>query len=589
MKRQRQTICLNMIVKNEAHIILRCLESVRPIIDHWVIVDTGSTDGTQDVIREFYHDIPGTLHERPWVNFAHNRTEALEYAYRKTDYLFIIDADEILRFDPDYTRPALSADAYNIEIVDVYSVETPGDGKLSYHRKQLIRNTLKWRYVGVLHEYIQCDEAKSEQHLTGVRIHRFPDGARARNPLTYRRDAEILENALIDEPDNSRYVFYLAQSYRDCGQLDKALMNYERRAKMGGWIEEVGYSLYQVAVLKARRGASWGEVLEAYLAAYQGNPSRAEPLFHAGQHYLKEKKYHAAHVFFSRAMAIAKPSPSALFVELPIYDYLVPFKYAATCFYAGDHAAGIRTNNELLAGDKLPPAKREQAIKNRRFSLDVLTRSQETGARPEGDVRVIVPLREPSTALDDCVAGLLEQSYTDFKVLFVDDGSVNGAGSRLPLGDQRFALLSFDRLRSWDALLLDVLRDQTRPEDLVVILPPDVALATPQTLETALAHLDHDGCWLLYGQHRLDSGDAGIALPPAEPADLETFGADLVSRSAVFFRARLSRGYTAREEPADLRSRAFADHLLKVAGFEHIRFLDDELTRVSTIAGGLEQ
>ena len=63
-KRQR-ALCLNMIVKNESHVIRRCLDSVRPFIDSWVIVDTGSTDGTEDIIREHLKDIPGQLHERP--------------------------------------------------------------------------------------------------------------------------------------------------------------------------------------------------------------------------------------------------------------------------------------------------------------------------------------------------------------------------------------------------------------------------------------------------------------------------------------------------------------------------------------------
>ena len=100
MKAGETKLCLNMIVKNEALVIRRCLDSVRPIIDHWVIVDTGSTDGTQDIIREHLRDLPGELHERPWRNFAHNRSEALELARGRSDYTLIIDADDTLEIAP---------------------------------------------------------------------------------------------------------------------------------------------------------------------------------------------------------------------------------------------------------------------------------------------------------------------------------------------------------------------------------------------------------------------------------------------------------------------------------------------------------
>src|SRR5690606_19196219 len=99
---ERQSICLNMIVKNEARVIERCLRSVRPFITTWVIVDTGSTDGTQDLIGRLLADVPGELHERPWVNFGHNRSEALALARDKADYILLIDADEVLEYQPDF-------------------------------------------------------------------------------------------------------------------------------------------------------------------------------------------------------------------------------------------------------------------------------------------------------------------------------------------------------------------------------------------------------------------------------------------------------------------------------------------------------
>ena len=130
-----QTICLNMIVKNESRVIRRCLASLKHLIDYWVIVDTGSSDGTQDIIREFMHDVPGELFERPWVDFALNRSEALEYARGKADYIFIIDADEIVWVEPDFCWPKLTEDSYRINI---------DNNNLVYQRCQIVNNKLDW-------------------------------------------------------------------------------------------------------------------------------------------------------------------------------------------------------------------------------------------------------------------------------------------------------------------------------------------------------------------------------------------------------------------------------------------------------------
>ena len=139
------TICLSMIVKDETPVIRRCLDSVRPLIDCWAIVDTGSSDGTQEIVREHLRDLPGTLVERPWVDFAHNRNEALDLAREAADYVFVIDADEVVEYAAGFALPPLEA--------DVYDVETYYDG-CTYLRKQLLRASLPWRYRGVVHEYL---------------------------------------------------------------------------------------------------------------------------------------------------------------------------------------------------------------------------------------------------------------------------------------------------------------------------------------------------------------------------------------------------------------------------------------------------
>jgi glycosyltransferase involved in cell wall biosynthesis len=361
MNRLGQTICLNMIVRNEAPVIRRCLDSVMPIIDSWVIVDTGSTDGTQDIVREHLAGRPGALHERPWVDFAHNRNEALDLARGQADYVFAIDADEVLDVAADFAMPSLDADSYNVE------VHFSG---CRYLRRALLRDALSWRYVGVLHEHTVCDEARTERFLPGLVTRPHRDGARARDAGTYRRDALILEKALVDEPDNARYLFYLAQSYRDAGDLELAVRHYRRRLELGGWPEELFYSRYQIGVARELIGHPWPEVMEEYLAAWQMMPSRAEPLYRIGLHYQRVRDYAVSHLFLGRAMGIEAPGPDRLFVEQALYDHLVPIEYAVACFYVGDHEAAIRTNNRLLSEGRAPPGMVDLIVRNRRFSVD---------------------------------------------------------------------------------------------------------------------------------------------------------------------------------------------------------------------------
>ena len=77
-----------MIVKNESKLILRCLESVRPIVDYVLVEDTGSTDGTQEIIREWLTRVglPGEVYEEPWQDFAYNRSHALS-RLRQVDWV----------------------------------------------------------------------------------------------------------------------------------------------------------------------------------------------------------------------------------------------------------------------------------------------------------------------------------------------------------------------------------------------------------------------------------------------------------------------------------------------------------------------
>ncbi len=356
-----QTVCLCMIVKNENHVIRRCLQSVLPLIDCWVIVDTGSSDGTQQAIRSFLRDVPGELYERPWVDFAVNRSESLAFANGRATYLLVIDADEVLEYDEDFRLPHLQAGAYDFVI---------HSGSLEYYKTQLLRTTVPWRYEGVVHEHVITDVPHTRERLTGLRTLRIPDGARARDPLTYRKDALLLEGAVLQDPGNARHMFYLAQSYADAGEIDLALDRYRKRVAMGGWPEEVYCALYQIARLQEGKGGAWPPVMEAYLAAYAFRPERAEPLYRVGFQYQALRQFPLAHLFLARAMRLPYPKAELLFVEKDTYDYLLPLEYSVACYYVGEYAEAIRVCHSLLSDPSLNADQVDQVTRNLQFSLD---------------------------------------------------------------------------------------------------------------------------------------------------------------------------------------------------------------------------
>lgn len=197
---RKARICLNMIVKNESAVIGRCLASLRDHIDAWVIVDTGSTDDTVARIEQALQGIPGATHYREWRNFGHNRSEAASLAYAAgCDYLLFMDADDLLVAPAGFAWPVLERDAYDLWLID---------GDTQYVRPLLVSTRLAWRWVGVVHEYPQATPPTQQTgRLEQPRVISVRGGARSQDANKYQRDAALLEQGLVDEPGNARYMF----------------------------------------------------------------------------------------------------------------------------------------------------------------------------------------------------------------------------------------------------------------------------------------------------------------------------------------------------------------------------------------------
>jgi glycosyltransferase involved in cell wall biosynthesis len=350
------TIALGMIVRDEAEVIGRCIESARGLIDYWVICDTGSTDGTREIARDALAGVPGELHEREWIDFGHNRTELLQLARGKADYLLLLDADMTVKVAR--AVPGLTADSYMLRF----------DEDPEYWLECLVRGDRNWFSEGSTHEYIATDGPHTVRKLSELVVEHHHDGSSRARKLS--RDRELLEQDLRRQPENPRTVFYLAQTYRDLCEHERALELYCRRMNMGGWEEEVFYSMYQLGLLRARLG-EWPWAVTALIAAWEYRPTRIEPLYELVSGLRRRGEHHTAHVLAKRGLDAPQPSDH-LFVERWIYEWGLLFEYSIAAYWAGDPHAALRACDRLLDHKGLPDRYREQTLRNRGYCLQAL-------------------------------------------------------------------------------------------------------------------------------------------------------------------------------------------------------------------------
>jgi glycosyltransferase involved in cell wall biosynthesis len=368
--KQEIDLCLVMIVKDEEDTMERCLKAVSPYIKYWVIVDTGSKDRTKEVIVETMAElnIPGELHERPWVNFEVNRTESLDLAKGKCDYRWVIDADDTFHIENPSTNPFAGLnkepDCYQI----LYKLNS-----LQYHRAQIVKSDQNWVYKGVLHEYLHLEDKENISQGIVPNSYVIADISPLKRASSleekYSNDAKILEDALIKEPENARYQFYLAQSYRDSEQLEKSVEAYQKRVEMGGWEEEVYYSMYMIAKIKEKLGFPDEEIISLYSKAWEYRPNRLECVFHVMRKLRAQNRFLLSFTYGDVAIK-TKGTSDILFLETEIWQWRLLDEYSLAAYYIGNPEIALEKTNSIVNSsffNSLHPEEKSRLHKNIEF------------------------------------------------------------------------------------------------------------------------------------------------------------------------------------------------------------------------------
>lgn len=229
MNKKAKLVMITMF-KNEAKTIKRMLESCYKYIDYYVIQDNGSTDGTPEIVEDFFKDknIPGYVYkcEEGWVGFGWNRDHLLQKCQSTDhgcDWILKMDCDEILQVDDDFDWSEF--DDKNLHAFHVTAIQ----GSTIYQRAWIWNAKFNWKFnhdtahetIELLTDGIGADFRRHNLSKSFRQIGGFSDGESWQSPTKYISDALILEEKMIKENtfhSDLYHFWYIGKSYFDAIQ-----------------------------------------------------------------------------------------------------------------------------------------------------------------------------------------------------------------------------------------------------------------------------------------------------------------------------------------------------------------------------------
>ena len=369
-------LALNFICKDESPVIEKMLESAKGIVDLIVANDTGSTDGTQQIIKNFgeKYGIPTYVFERPFDDFESSRNHAMQKLRETVKELnwnpdqvhgFWFDCDETLVIDPKFNKAQFTKDLY---MINTYI------GNMKYTRNTFFKVSKAFRWYGPVHEFIVCDDQNITSGLA-ENIHVdvkmtgnswMGDIAEKYASHSYKLEAYINKNR-----QDPRWIFYTAQSWHDAAsikdnkeendeRLRRSLKYYrERVQRPDGYAEEIYYAQYRIGTIMRILEEPWHLTQMELLKAYQIDPLRGESIKVIIDHYLMMQDWHMAYLYSKFAKTTfhgRNPYPTRLlFVDEATYVWKFAEAHAAASFYTGRMDEAKQTYQEIVNLTKTHP------------------------------------------------------------------------------------------------------------------------------------------------------------------------------------------------------------------------------------------
>lgn len=339
------TLGLCMIVKNEEAVLARCLDSVKEIADEIIIVDTGSTDATIQIARQY----TAKVYSFCWnYDFASARNYA--FSLSNTDYILWLDADDILLEKDRLALLALkktldgSVNAYFLR----YDAAIGDDGNptMYFFRERIVKRACGFEWQGRIHEALCVSPPVRFEREIAVTHKKGQDKEPGRNLFIFVR--MFADGTMPDD----RQKYYFARELCDNGLYETAAAAFEWFLRGDGWAEDKIGACRCLAFCRKMTGDGQKQ-LAALLKSFEFAPPRPEICCDLGDFYRERRDYSKA-VFWYK-LAINRKPPSGGFI-CPDYSGFIPCLWLAVCFdKLGDYSRARHYND--LAGEYKPQDK----------------------------------------------------------------------------------------------------------------------------------------------------------------------------------------------------------------------------------------
>ena len=324
------TISLCMIVKNEEEVLARCLDSIKYVVDEIIIVDTGSTDKTKSIAREYTDKI----YDFCWVNdFSAARNDAFSKATK--DYQMWLDADDV--FPEESAKKLLELKQtldLNTDIVTMKYIthfDKDGNPVLISTRERLLKRDKGYVWIDPVHE---CIPLIGNIFYSDIEIHhkkpkKQEEGISFRNLNIY--------NAL--EKSGAKFTprqqYYYARELKDHGQWKKSAKYFKKFLDSGkGWIEDNIATCYNLSICYNQLGETQ-KILPILLKSFEYEAPRAEICSEIGYYYKRAENYGMALKWFELATNLGKAN-SIGFILWDYWGYIPNIESCVCCCYLGD-------------------------------------------------------------------------------------------------------------------------------------------------------------------------------------------------------------------------------------------------------------